>query len=926
MNKITVFLAVLALTAAALSTPSAVAGQYRIGTSNSSGDGSSGNVYVAVRAVAGSGDAAEANCRTAVEDLPGTPDTIGGCYEKQQNQFNYCREYSSFAYVCEYRVHEDGTTHRDKKDCDDRLGSCGAKCAGSRAICMSNPGGCTVGGNGPCMAYRPETYFDPSETQCQEPLDYIGNRPNNVEDGLRCFENPAAAPRSGANLPQAEFNNKCMVAVKRNGVNAPLFGGESLRGIGVGIEDNCVEAYQAAIANCDNCNRNNSSVIPLNDNGDLFLADGARECPPEGNTLNTDDFTCGCNTGAGGKIDHLGKCSLCAGYGAVNIPGAFAFICQCDTDNRWSGSDPGNCQLCPDDQVFDSNTNTCEGCHESAEMGDSGVCECADDRPKTSAEGEPTMCGDISCDNPNELLNSEGTKCVCMDEHNDYAEPGSCVADAVCEPNEVHINDNSDCVCADGFNDYANTGICEEDAKCEANQIFINDNSDCENCDGNETRNANNECFCELDNFDVFEGNCVDKCPTETPVRTDEGGCEIQTLDCPAANQIPNFGQTECICAPGHNDFVNSGSCVADANCRANQIFINDNSDCRNCPGNTTRNSENACVCNLDNFDVFEGNCVDKCESTETRNETTGNCEIVDDNVGDNEEENPDGGVGGDNEEENPGDGVGGDNEEENPGDGVGGNTGNNGGVGDNVVVFTVTVTVTVTVTALTEENVVDYGGQRYTVMAEAGADEAIAVINEQEGQETHLRVVARATPAPSGGGGGGSAAGIIGGVAVVALALWYFTSGSDDLAWTPSYSFANHNGNLSYSVGSRWTATANDWRLYWQTRKNGDRFVYGSGASYNGNILSAAMNSQSEGKQTDLDLALTINESFGLWNFGGGYHFDMQLSDEADEATETQNRLNARIRYTMDKWILSATANTDGNQTRGAVNYSYRF
>ena len=755
--------------------------------------------------------------------------------------------------------------------------------------------------------------------ECQEPLDYDGNRqrPNNVEDGLRCFENPAAAPRSGANLPQAEFNNKCMVAVGRNGPPYSLFDRNKLTGIGVGIEDNCVEAYQAAIVNCDNCNAGNSEVLPLNDNGDLFLVDGnARECPPGGNTLDTDDFTCECPSG-GGKIDHLGNCSFCAGYGAVSIPGFFATFCQCDTDNRWTGSDPLNCQLCTDDQVFDSDTNTCEGCHESAVMGNSGVCECADDHPKTSAEGETTMCGDISCDNPNELLNSEGTKCVCMDEFNNFVNSDSCVADAVCEPNEVHINDNSDCVCADGFNDYANTGICETNAMCDANQIFINDNSDCENCDGNEIRNANNECFCNLDNFDVFEGNCVDKCPTETPVRTAEGGCEIKTLDCPAANQIPNFGQTECICAPGHNEFVTPGSCVPDANCRPDQIFINDNSDCRNCPGNTTRNSENACVCNLDNFDVFEGNCVDKCESPETRNETTGNCEIVDDNVGDNEEENPDGGVGGDTGNNNDGD----------TGNNNDGDTGNNGGVGgDNVVIFTVTVTVTVTVTALTEENVVDYGGQRYTVMAEAGADEAIAVINEQEGQETHLRVVARATPAPGGGGGGGSAAGIIGGVAVVALALWYFTSGDDDLAWTPSYSFANHNGNLSYSVGSRWTATANDWRLYWQTRKNGDRFVYGSGASYNGNILSAAMNSQSEGKQTDLDLALTINESFGLWNFGGGYHFDMQLSDEADEATETQNRLNARIRYTMDKWILSATANTDGNQTRGAVNYSYRF
>ena len=178
-------------------------------------------------------------------------------------------------------------------------------------------------------------------------------------------------------------------------------------------------------------------------------------------------------------------------------------------------------------------------------------------------------------------------------------------------------------------------------------------------------------------------------------------------------------------------------------------------------------------------------------------------------------------------------------------------------------------------------------------------------------------------TTTSSGGGGGGSAAGIIGGVVVVALALWYFTSGSDDLTWTPSYAFANNNGNVSYSVGSRWTATANDWNLYWQTRQNGDRFVYGSGMRYNNGILSAAMNSESENDKTDLDLNLSANKTIGVWDFGGGYQFDMQLSDDA---TESQNLLNAKVRYTVDKWILSANANTDGKKAAARINYSYRF
>ena len=177
-------------------------------------------------------------------------------------------------------------------------------------------------------------------------------------------------------------------------------------------------------------------------------------------------------------------------------------------------------------------------------------------------------------------------------------------------------------------------------------------------------------------------------------------------------------------------------------------------------------------------------------------------------------------------------------------------------------------------------------------------------------------------TTTSSGGGGGGSAAGIIGGVVVVALALWYFTSGSDDLTWTPSYAFRNNNGNVSYSVGSRWTATANDWQIYWQTRQT-DKFVYGSGIGYNNGILSAAMNSESEGKQTALDLDFAANKTIGLWNLGGGYRFDMQLSETE---TDTQNRINAKVRYTMDKWILSANANTDGDTGTARINYSYRF
>ena len=248
------------------------------------------------------------------------------------------------------------------------------------------------------------------------------------------------------------------------------------------------------------------------------------------------------------------------------------------------------------------------------------------------------------------------------------------------------------------------------------------------------------------------------------------------------------------------------------------------------------------------------------------------------------------------------------------------------------IVMITATVTVTVTVSSLTEgENVVDYGGELITVTTVAGTDEAIGMLaSGQGGAEIYLMVVEREpgnilppTSVGSGGGSGSNAGLMIGGVAVVGLALWYFTSDSDDLTWTPTYSYRHNNGNVSYSVGSRWTATVNDWRLYWQTRQNGAQFVYGSGMRYNNGIWAAAMNSESESDKTALDLNLSANKTVGLWNFGGGYRFDMELSDDA---TETQNLLNAKVGYMMDKWILSANANTDGDTATARINYSYRF
>ena len=189
-----------------------------------------------------------------------------------------------------------------------------------------------------------------------------------------------------------------------------------------------------------------------------------------------------------------------------------------------------------------------------------------------------------------------------------------------------------------------------------------------------------------------------------------------------------------------------------------------------------------------------------------------------------------------------------------------------------------------------------------------------------------------------------------------IAFFMVYYTVSDyvGHLDWTPSYAFHNNNGNKQYSVGSRWTATADNWRFYWQTRQNGGngngQFVYSSGASYHGNIWSATMNSKTDAETTDMVLSLSANKTAGLWNFGGSYKFDAAISDT--EATDTQNRLNIAARYALnkwvlsanantngdttatniaaryvvDRWILSANANTNGNTTAARINYSYRF
>ena len=144
------------------------------------------------------------------------------------------------------------------------------------------------------------------------------------------------------------------------------------------------------------------------------------------------------------------------------------------------------------------------------------------------------------------------------------------------------------------------------------------------------------------------------------------------------------------------------------------------------------------------------------------------------------------------------------------------------------------------------------------------------------------------------------------------------------ELNWTPSYAFNTNNGNVSYSVGSRWTAKTENFGYYWQTAKSGSGDIrYSSGIGYNNGIMQANIDSEGTREDTDIDLSISAQKTWGLWNIGGGYRIDTRLTPTE---SKTRNRLNLTAKYKIDQWILSATANTTGKKSTARINYSYRF
>ena len=401
------------------------------------------------------------------------------------------------------------------------------------------------------------------------------------------------------------------------------------------------------------------------------------------------------------------------------------------------------------------------------------------------------------------------------------------------------------------------------------------------------------------DDADFTTAVCDHTCTAiETARNANTAGC-----DTCSDNMIANADNSACVAVQNSTDcgtradllnneerFLIGGVCSVADSCDAEHSVPNGEGGCMECEATETEESnacvaiecdtnesiENRqCVCPATTHEEFNGNCVPVCVAPETRDTTNGNCVDMTDMTDDGNTDD------GNTDDGNTDDG--------NTDDG---NT-DDGNTDD----------------GNTDDGNTDDGGD-----TDNGGDNDNNMMNDDEDTLTSSPETAKESKNFTG-------------VYVGAfIALLYLIANSEDAAainWTPSYSFVSNNGNVSYSVGSRWTATEDNWRVYWQTNQNNGKFVYGSGIGYNNGILSAAMNSQSESDKTNMNLDLSANKTVGLWNLGGGYNFDMQLSETE---TETQNRLNAKVRYTMDKWILSANANTDGNMATARINYSYRF
>ena len=182
------------------------------------------------------------------------------------------------------------------------------------------------------------------------------------------------------------------------------------------------------------------------------------------------------------------------------------------------------------------------------------------------------------------------------------------------------------------------------------------------------------------------------------------------------------------------------------------------------------------------------------------------------------------------------------------------------------------------------------------------------------------------ANTATSSSSSSGTGLAIAGGVVAIGLVYWIFGSNAEPY-FTPQASFAYDNGVNAHVFGGRWDYNAENWHGYHQFAHEsnyiGDDLIAGAGVKWDNDNLVAAFDSIVRGGKSDMDLSLSAKQNYGALSLNGGYQFGVSLSDTE---TDTQNRLNLNADYTVNKWSLSANANTDGDNSAARIGYSYRF
>ena len=146
-----------------------------------------------------------------------------------------------------------------------------------------------------------------------------------------------------------------------------------------------------------------------------------------------------------------------------------------------------------------------------------------------------------------------------------------------------------------------------------------------------------------------------------------------------------------------------------------------------------------------------------------------------------------------------------------------------------------------------------------------------------------------------------------------ILLLLWSASTGEVPVwSFTPEAEFRTDNGISYYSYGSRLDYTISNWAGYWQAAQsssNGrkDEWIYGTGATWSGEIFGASMHNTTQGEDTDMTFSLSARKSSGVWTVSSSYTADLEI-EELNRAWS--NRLSLSATGIYDKWTVSPSAN----------------